>query len=37
MKDILPVLPKIKTAITTVQPGEVIEIYPDVPPAGTSL
>jgi len=29
MKDILPVLHKIKEAIAQVQPGEIIEIYPD--------
>ena len=29
MKDILPVLYKIKAAIGSVQPGEIIEIYPD--------
>lgn len=29
MQDILPVLNKIKTAIATVQPGEITEVYPD--------
>lgn len=29
MKDILPVLHKIKAAIASVRPGEVIEIFPD--------
>jgi hypothetical protein len=29
MKDILPVLQKIKSAIATVRPGEVIEVFPD--------
>lgn len=29
MNDILPVLHKIKAAITIVQPGQVIEVYPD--------
>lgn len=29
MKDILPVLHKIKSAIASVQPGEIIEVYPD--------
>jgi len=29
MKDILSALPKIKKAIASVQPGEVIEVFPD--------
>lgn len=29
MKDILPVLPRIKAAVRTIQRGEIIEIYPD--------
>src|SRR5437763_12849660 len=29
MKDILPVLPKIKNAIASVRAGEIIEIFPD--------
>jgi TusA-related sulfurtransferase len=29
MKDILSVLPKIKRAIASVQPGEAIEVFPD--------
>ena len=29
MKDILPVLQKIKTAIATAGPGEIIEVFPD--------
>lgn len=29
MKDILPALDRIKAAIAAVQPGQVIEIYPD--------
>ncbi|HEY0159031.1 MAG TPA: hypothetical protein VGF28_17225 [Thermoanaerobaculia bacterium] len=28
MKDILPVLPRIKTAVASVGPGEVIEVLP---------
>ena len=29
MQDILPVLDKIKSAVASVQPGELIELYPD--------
>ncbi len=29
MKDILPVLHKIKIAVASVQPGQVIEVYPE--------
>lgn len=29
MQDLLPVLPKIKSAIASVEPGQIIEVYPD--------
>jgi len=29
MQDILPVLQKIKTAIASVKPGQIIEVFPD--------
>jgi len=29
MKDILPVLPKVKNAIAAARPGDIIEVFPD--------